>query len=151
MVSMLANFRIGDSGFVFMTDGSGKVKLHPDAARIDRDNLTQLASGSAAPTCSTSSPLPPPTPSRRPASDPGQQLHPLLDWYLVAQVPEAEIMPNWTGRLHMVLVSLAIAVGMGLLGILLAGLSRPSTNWPACSANSAVVMATSPIASRSRA
>ena len=47
MVSMLANFRIGDSGFVFMTDGSGKVKLHPDAARIDRDNLTQLASGSS--------------------------------------------------------------------------------------------------------
>jgi methyl-accepting chemotaxis protein len=32
MVSMLANFRIGDSGFVFMTDGSGRVKLHPDAA-----------------------------------------------------------------------------------------------------------------------
>ena len=44
---MLANFRIGDSGFVFMTDGSGKAKLHPDAARIDRDNLTQLASGSS--------------------------------------------------------------------------------------------------------
>ncbi len=60
MVSMLANFRIGDSGFVFMTDGSGKVKLHPDASRIDRDSLAQLASGSG--NLLNKQPLPPPTP-----------------------------------------------------------------------------------------
>ncbi|MFM4853525.1 methyl-accepting chemotaxis protein [Aeromonas caviae] len=127
MVSMLANFRIGDSGFVFMTDGSGKVKLHPDAARIDRDNLTQLASGSSTNLL-----------NRQPfaathAEVDGQPVIlassyiPLLDWYLVAQVPEAEIYAELDrARLHMVLVSLAIAVGMGLLGVLLAGsVSRP--------------------------
>ncbi len=127
MVSMLANFRIGDSGFVFMTDGSGKVKLYPDAARIDRDNLTQLASGS-----STNLLNKQPFAATRAEVD-GQPVIlassyiPLLDWYLVAQVPEAEIYAELDrARLHMVLVSLAIAVGMGLLGVLLAGsVSRP--------------------------
>ncbi len=127
MVSMLANFRIGDSGFVFMTDGSGKVKLHPDAARIDRDNLTQLASGS-----STNLLNKQPFAATRAEVD-GQPVIlassyiPLLDWYLVAQVPEAEIYAELDrARLHMVLVSLAIAVGMGLLGVFLAGsVSRP--------------------------
>ncbi|WP_324038186.1 methyl-accepting chemotaxis protein [Aeromonas caviae] len=127
MVSMLANFRIGDSGFVFMTDDSGKVKLHPDAARIDRDNLTQLASGS-----STNLLNKQPFAATRAEVD-GQPVIlassyiPLLDWYLVAQVPEAEIYAELDRtRLHMVLVSLAIAVGMGLLGVLLAGsVSRP--------------------------
>ena len=127
MVSMLANFRIGDSGFVFMTDGSGKVKLHPDAARIDRDNLTQLASGS-----STNLLNKQPFAATRAEVD-GQPVIlassyiPLLDWYLVAQVPEAEIYAELDrARLHLVLVSLAIAVGMGLPGVLLAGsVSRP--------------------------
>ncbi|MFQ2802590.1 methyl-accepting chemotaxis protein [Aeromonas caviae] len=122
MVSMLANFRIGDSGFVFMTDGSGKVKLHPDAARIDRDNLTQLASGSSTnllnkqPFAATHAEV-----DGQPVILASSYI-PLLDWYLVAQVPEAEIYAELDrARLHMVLVSLAIAVGMGLLGVLLAG------------------------------
>ncbi|MCR3983798.1 methyl-accepting chemotaxis protein [Aeromonas caviae] len=127
MVSMLANFRIGDSGFVFMTDGSGKVKLHPDAARIDRDNLTQLASGSSTnllnkqPFAATHAEV-----DGQPVILASSYI-PLLDWYLVAQVPEAEIYAELDrARLHMVLVSLAIAVGMGLLGVLLAGsVSRP--------------------------
>ncbi|MDX7698796.1 methyl-accepting chemotaxis protein [Aeromonas caviae] len=127
MVSMLANFRIGDSGFVFMTDGSGKVKLHPDATRIDRDNLTQLASGSSTnllnkqPFAATHAEV-----DGQPVILASSYI-PLLDWYLVAQVPEAEIYAELDrARLHMVLVSLAIAVGMGLLGVLLAGsVSRP--------------------------
>ncbi|MDM5085909.1 MULTISPECIES: methyl-accepting chemotaxis protein [Aeromonas] len=127
MVSMLANFRIGDSGFVFMTDGSGKVKLHPDAARIDRDSLSQLA-GPGAGALMTRQPF-----AATHAEIDGQPVVlatsyiPLLDWYLVAQVPEAEIYAELDkARLHIVLVSLLIAVGMGLLGVLLAGsVSRP--------------------------
>lgn len=127
MVSMLANFRIGDSGFVFMTDGSGKVKLHPDAARIDRDNLTRLASGT------TANLLTKQAFAVTQAEVDGQAVIlatsyiPMLDWYLVAQVPEAEIYAELDkARLHIVLVSLAIAAGMGLLGMLLAGsVSRP--------------------------
>ncbi|MGY3944605.1 methyl-accepting chemotaxis protein [Aeromonas tecta] len=127
MVSMLANFRIGDSGFVFMTDGSGKVKLHPDAARIDRDSLPQLA-GPGASSLLIKQPF-----AATHAEVDGQPVVlatsyiPLLDWYLVAQVPEAEIYAELnSARLHILLVSLAIAVGMGLLGVLLAGsVSRP--------------------------
>ena len=127
MVSMLANFRIGDSGFVFMTDGNGKVKLHPDAARIDRDSLTQLA-GPGAGSLLTKQPF-----AATHAEVDGQAVVlatsyiPLLDWYLVAQVPEAEIYAELNNaRLHILLVSLAIAVGMGLLGVVLAGsVSRP--------------------------
>ncbi|MGY3894427.1 methyl-accepting chemotaxis protein [Aeromonas enterica] len=127
MVNMLANFRIGDSGFVFMTDGSGKVKLHPDAARIDRDNLTQLASGSSTNLLSKQAF------AATHAEVDGQAVVlatsyiPLLDWYLVAQVPEAEIYAELEkARLHILLVSLAIAAGMGLIGMLLAGsVSRP--------------------------
>ncbi|MGE6160061.1 methyl-accepting chemotaxis protein [Aeromonas salmonicida] len=127
MVSMLANFRIGDSGFVFMTDGSGKVKLHPDATRIDRDNLTRLASGT------TTNLLTKQAFAATQAEVDGQAVIlatsyiPMLDWYLVAQVPEAEIYAELDkARLHIVLVSLAIAAGMGLLGMLLAGsVSRP--------------------------
>ncbi|WP_429098801.1 methyl-accepting chemotaxis protein [Aeromonas rivipollensis] len=127
MVSMLANFRIGDSGFVFMTDGSGKVKLHPDAARIDRDSLSQLA-GPGASALMTRQPF-----AATHAEIDGQPVVlatsyiPLLDWYLVAQVPEAEIYAELDkARLHILLVSLLIAVGMGLLGVLLAGsVSRP--------------------------
>ncbi|MFM5093793.1 methyl-accepting chemotaxis protein [Aeromonas rivipollensis] len=127
MVSMLANFRIGDSGFVFMTDGSGKVKLHPDAARIDRDRLSQLA-GPGAGALMTKQPF-----AATHAEIDGQPVVlatsyiPLLDWYLVAQVPEAEIYAELDkARLHIVLVSLLIAIGMGLLGVLLAGsVSRP--------------------------
>ncbi|UNP88897.1 methyl-accepting chemotaxis protein [Aeromonas encheleia] len=127
MVSMLANFRIGDSGFVFMTDGSGKVKLHPDAARIDRDTLSQLAGTSAAGLLTKQAF------AATHAEIDGQPVVlatsyiPLLDWYLVAQVPEAEIYAELDrARLHILLVSLAIAVSMGLLGVLLAGsVSRP--------------------------
>ncbi|MFQ2203809.1 methyl-accepting chemotaxis protein [Aeromonas hydrophila] len=126
MVSMLANFRIGDSGFVFMTDGSGKVKLHPDASRIDRDSLTQLASGSGnllnkQPFAATHAEI-----DGQPVVLASSYI-PLLDWYLVAQVPEAEIYAELDrARLHILLVSLAIAAGMGLLGMLLAGsVSRP--------------------------
>ncbi|MHC6654384.1 methyl-accepting chemotaxis protein [Aeromonas salmonicida] len=127
MVSMLANFRIGDSGFVFMTDGSGKVKLHPDATRIDRDNLTRLASGT------TTNLLTKQAFAATQAEVDGQAVIlatsyiPMLDWYLVAQVPEAEIYAELDkARLHIVLVSLAIAACMGLLGMLLAGsVSRP--------------------------
>ncbi|MCW0505169.1 methyl-accepting chemotaxis protein [Aeromonas piscicola] len=127
MVSMLANFRIGDSGFVFMTDGSGKVKLHPDAARIDRDNLAQLASGGSTNLLSKQAF------AATHAEVDGQAVVlatsyiPMLDWYLVAQVPEAEIYAELDkARLHILLVSLAIAAGMGLLGMLLAGsVSRP--------------------------
>ncbi|MEH8185842.1 methyl-accepting chemotaxis protein [Aeromonas allosaccharophila] len=127
MVTMVANFRLEESGIVFMVDGSGKVKLHPEANRIERDTLGGIASGD------TGSLL-----AKRPFAvinaevngDPmvlASSYIPLLDWYLVAQVPQAEIYAELDQtRNEILMISLVIALAMGLMGMLLAGsVSRP--------------------------
>ncbi|MFQ1999090.1 methyl-accepting chemotaxis protein [Aeromonas sp. 600886] len=127
MVTMVSNFRLEESGIVFMVDGSGKVKLHPEANRIERDTLGGIASGD------TGSLL-----AKRPFAVINAEVNgepmvlassyiPLLDWYLVAQVPEAEIYAELDQtRNEILMISLVIAIAMGLMGMLLAGsVSRP--------------------------
>ncbi|MCR3965786.1 methyl-accepting chemotaxis protein [Aeromonas veronii] len=127
MVTMVANFRLEESGIVFMVDGSGKVKLHPEANRIERDTLGGIASGD------TGSLL-----AKRPFAVINAEINgepmvlassyiPLLDWYLVAQVPQAEIYAELDQtRNEILMISLVIALAMGLMGMLLAGsVSRP--------------------------
>ncbi|MCF5892715.1 methyl-accepting chemotaxis protein [Aeromonas veronii] len=127
MVTMVSNFRLEESGIVFMVDGSGKVKLHPEANRIERDTLGNIASGH------TGSLL-----AKRPFAVINAEVNgepmvlassyiPLLDWYLVAQVPEAEIYAELDQtRNEILMISLVIALAMGLMGMLLAGsVSRP--------------------------
>ncbi|TNH98630.1 methyl-accepting chemotaxis protein [Aeromonas sobria] len=127
MVTMVANFRLEESGIVFMVDGSGKVKLHPEANRIERDTLGSIASGD------TGSLL-----AKRPFAVINAEVNgepmvlassyiPLLDWYLVAQVPQAEIYAELDQtRNEILMISLVIALAMGLMGVLLAGsVSRP--------------------------
>ncbi|WED77098.1 methyl-accepting chemotaxis protein [Aeromonas allosaccharophila] len=127
MVTMVANFRLEESGIVFMVDGSGKVKLHPEANRIERDTLGGIASGD------TGSLL-----AKRPFAVINAEVNgepmvlassyiPLLDWYLVAEVPQAEIYAELDQtRNEILMISLVIALAMGLMGMLLAGsVSRP--------------------------
>ncbi|MFM5423326.1 methyl-accepting chemotaxis protein [Aeromonas veronii] len=127
MVTMVSNFRLEESGIVFMVDGSGKVKLHPETNRIERDTLGNIASGD------TGSLL-----AKRPFAVINAEVNgepmvlassyiPLLDWYLVAQVPEAEIYAELDQtRNEILMISLVIALAMGLMGMLLAGsVSRP--------------------------
>ncbi|MGY3968149.1 methyl-accepting chemotaxis protein [Aeromonas enteropelogenes] len=127
MVAMVSSFRLEQSGIVFMVDGSGKVKLHPNASHIDRDTLGALVSGDSASLL-----------AKRPfavinAEVDGQPMVlassyiPMLDWYLVTQVPQAEI---YAGLAHtrneILMISLVIALAMGAMGMLLAGsVSRP--------------------------
>ncbi|WP_429010120.1 methyl-accepting chemotaxis protein [Aeromonas allosaccharophila] len=127
MVTMVSNFRLEESGIVFMVDGSGKVKLHPEANRIERDTLGGIVSGD------TGSLL-----AKRPFAVINAEINgepmvlassyiPLLDWYLVAQVPQAEIYAELDQtRNEILMISLVIALAMGLMGMLLAGsVSRP--------------------------
>ncbi|ELM3614727.1 methyl-accepting chemotaxis protein [Aeromonas sobria] len=127
MVTMVANFRLEESGIVFMVDGSGKVKLHPEANRIERDTLGSIASGDTGSLLAT-----------RPFAVINAEVNgepmilassyiPLLDWYLVAQVPQAEIYAELDQtRNEILMISLVIALAMGLMGMLLAGsVSRP--------------------------
>ena len=116
MVTMVSNFRLEESGIVFMVDGSGKVKLHPEANRIERDTLGGIASGD------TGSLL-----AKRPFAVINAEVNgepmvlassyiPLLDWYLVAQVPEAEIYAELDQtRNEILMISLVIALAMARL------------------------------------
>jgi methyl-accepting chemotaxis protein len=127
MVAMVSNFRLEDSGIVFMVDGSGKVKLHPDASRIERDNLSQLAGSDSG---SLLAKRPFAVISAEVNGEPmvlASSYIPLLDWYLVVQVPEAEIYAELDqNRNQILMISLVIALAMGAMGMLLAGsVSRP--------------------------
>ncbi|UBH27767.1 methyl-accepting chemotaxis protein [Aeromonas enteropelogenes] len=127
MVAMVSSFRLEQSGIVFMVDSSGKVKLHPNASHIDRDTLGALVSGDSASLL-----------AKRPfavinAEVDGQPMVlassyiPMLDWYLVTQVPQAEIYAGLAQtRNEILMISLVIALAMGAMGMLLAGsVSRP--------------------------
>ena len=127
MVAMVSSFRLEQSGIVFMVDSSGKVKLHPNASHIDRDTLGALVSGDSASLL-----------AKRPfavinAAGDGQPMVlassyiPMLDWYLVTQVPQAEIYAGLAQtRNEILMISLVIALAMGAIGMLLAGsVSRP--------------------------
>ncbi|MFQ2269950.1 methyl-accepting chemotaxis protein [Aeromonas enteropelogenes] len=127
MVAMVSSFRLEQSGIVFMVDSSGKVKLHPNASHIDRDTLGALVSGDSASLL-----------AKRPfavinAEVDGQPMVlassyiPMLDWYLVTQVPQAEIYAGLAQtRNEILMISLVIALAMGAIGMLLAGsVSRP--------------------------
>ncbi len=127
MVTMVANFRLEESGIVFMVDGSGKVKLHPEANRIERDTLGSIASGD---TGSLLAKQPFAVINAEVNGEPmvlASSYIPLLDWYLVAQVPQAEIYAELDQtRNEILMISLVIALVMGLMGMLLAGsVSRP--------------------------
>lgn len=127
MVAMVSNFRLEDSGIVFMVDDSGKVKLHPDASRIERDNLSQLAGSDSG---SLLAKRPFAVISAEVNGEPmvlASSYIPLLDWYLVVQVPEAEIYAELDqNRNQILMISLVIALAMGAMGMLLAGsVSRP--------------------------
>ncbi|MFQ2220048.1 methyl-accepting chemotaxis protein [Aeromonas enteropelogenes] len=125
--AMVSSFRLEQSGIVFMVDDSGKVKLHPNASHIDRDTLGALVSGDSASLL-----------AKRPfavinAEVDGQPMVlassyiPMLDWYLVTQVPQAEIYAGLAQtRNEILMISLVIALAMGAMGMLLAGsVSRP--------------------------
>ncbi|WP_439834616.1 methyl-accepting chemotaxis protein [Aeromonas enteropelogenes] len=127
MVAMVSSFRLEQSGIVFMVDGSGKVKLHPNASHIDRDTLGALVSGDSASLL-----------AKRPFAVINAEVDghpmvlassyiPMLDWYLVTQVPQAEIYAGLAQtRNEILMISLVIALAMGAMGMLLAGsVSRP--------------------------
>ncbi|TNH88916.1 methyl-accepting chemotaxis protein [Aeromonas sobria] len=127
MVTMISNFRLEQSGIVFMIDGSGQVKLHPEANRIERDTLGSIANGD---TGSLLAKQPFAVINAEVNGEPmvlASSYIPLLDWYLVAQVPQAEIYAELDQtRNEILMISLVIALVMGLMGMLLAGsVSRP--------------------------
>ena len=91
MIAQLASKRLEQTGFVFMADGNGMIKLHPDTSLIDQKTLTNLFGANGQSLLSKQAF----TLSRAELN--GQPMFiassyiPALNWYLIAQVPESEL------------------------------------------------------------
>ncbi|QSX40774.1 methyl-accepting chemotaxis protein [Shewanella cyperi] len=128
MVRLLASFKIEQSGFVYLVDASGKVQLHQDKSKIGKANLSKLY-----PDADTNKLLTKSDFSLLRAEVDGESTLiassyiPSMDWYLLAQVPEAEVFALLSDAvLHILLWTLAIAVGFVILGSTVAGsVSKP--------------------------
>lgn len=121
MVNLLASFKIEDSGFVYLVDTKGDVKLHQDTSKIGKSKLSNLY-----PNANTNQLLNKSDFNLVKADVDGQQMLiassyiKSMDWYLVAQVPEAEVFALlqesayqillWTVLIAAVFIAISIAV-----------------------------------------
>jgi methyl-accepting chemotaxis protein len=121
MVKLLASFKIEDSGFVYLVDANGNVKLHDDTRKVGKSKLSRLY-----PNANTNQLLNQRDFNLVKAEVDGQNMLiassyiESMDWYLVAQVPEAEVFALlqdsayqillWTILIAAVFIALAIAV-----------------------------------------
>ena len=92
MVNLLASFKIEDTGFVYLVDAKGDVKLHQDTRKVGKSKLSNLY-----PNANTNQLLNKNDFNLVKAEVDGQHMLiassyiKSMDWYLVAQVPEAEV------------------------------------------------------------
>lgn len=130
MVNLLASFKIEDTGFVYLVDAEGQVKLYNDKNQRGKKSLNQLY----------------------PNADIQKLLHkddfnlvkaavdnqdmliassyiPSIGWYLVAQVPEAEVFALIEESSYHILISTIIIAALFIaIAIAVAGsVSRPIT------------------------
>lgn len=128
MIKELAAFRLEQSGFVFLVDDKGLVKLHPDTSLIDQARLQDQFGDNAGSLLAKE-----PFHLLQANSRDGKPLLiassyiPSLNWYLVMQVPVHEVYSalNQAKWYTVVLVAGTLAV-MGLFALwLAAGISRP--------------------------
>ncbi|AZG71570.1 methyl-accepting chemotaxis protein [Shewanella livingstonensis] len=121
MVNLLASFKIEDSGFVYLVDAKGDVKLHQDTRKVGKSKLSTLY-----PNANTNQLLNQSDFNLVKAEVDGQHMLiassyiESMDWYLVAQVPEAEVFALlqesayqillWTILIAAVFIAISIAV-----------------------------------------
>ena len=119
VIARLRAIKIKDSGFVFLTDGSGNVRLHPDNNVKDMTPLSQLYQGNSATL------LNPQHTSVQESSRNGvpvlvvSSLIPALNWYLVAEVPQSEVFASLQQLLWQLL---SWGIGGGIVMLLIAAL-----------------------------
>ncbi|GGP51437.1 methyl-accepting chemotaxis protein [Shewanella saliphila] len=128
MVSLLASFKIEDSGFIYLVDIKGDVKLHQDTSQIGKATLSNLY-----PNANTNSLLNKNDFNLIKADVNGQHMLiassyiKSMDWYLVAQVPEAEVFALLEESAYQILLwTVLIAAVFIVIAISVAGsVSRP--------------------------
>ena len=123
MVSLLSSFKIEKSGFVYLVDAKGEVKLHQDTRRIGR-NLSGIYNNQA------NNLLNRDEFSLTKIEQDGQTILvassyiPSMDWYLIAQVPQSEVFAMleesayqiliWSLIISIILISLAVLVASSI-------------------------------------
>ena len=128
MVNLLASFKIEDTGFVYLVDADGQVKLHQDKNQMGKKGLSQLY-----PNVNVQQLLNKNDFNLIKADADGKHMLiassyiPSMDWYLVAQVPEAEVFALLEESSYQILISTIIIAALFIaIAIAVAGsVSRP--------------------------
>ncbi|MEC4726249.1 methyl-accepting chemotaxis protein [Shewanella sp. D64] len=128
MVELLTSFKIEQTGFVYLVDAQGLVKLHPDTSKIDRSTLNDAYHDSR-----INKLLNPNEFNLIKTEIDGEPMLvastyiPSMNWFLVAQVPESEIFALLKDSAYQTLFwTLLIAAAFIILAIVVAGsVSRP--------------------------
>lgn len=131
MQNMLSNMVIEKSGFVFVVNKAGTIQLHPDAALVATTSLRDLYGNQAARTLLTNRPflvkkLNVSNQATLVAASPIEG----TDLYVIAQVPEAEVIEEITQlQWQIIAFSIAVALIASLISLFLAkNLSAPLSN-----------------------
>ena len=127
MIAQLASQRLEQSGFVFMADGKGMIKLHPETALIDQQTLAQRFGPAAEPLLHQQPFALSRALVKGEAMIIASSYIPALNWYLIAQVPEAEVYaPLHQAQYYTLWLVVGTLLIMGLGALWLAGsISRP--------------------------
>ncbi|GAA0791139.1 MULTISPECIES: methyl-accepting chemotaxis protein [Pseudomonadati] len=128
MVNLLASFKIEDTGFVYLVDAEGQVKLHQDKSLMGKKNLNQLYPNVNVQQLLNKNDFN----LIKAEADNNQTLIassylPSMGWYLVAQVPEAEVFALLKESSYQILISTIIIAALFIaIAIAVAGsVSRP--------------------------
>ncbi len=128
MVQLLRSFKIEQSGFVYLIDSQGQVKLHQDTSQIGKMSLNNLYRDT-----DTSSLMQRTDFNLLKTNVNGEEMLiassyiPSMDWYLVAQVPESEIFSLLEESAYKILIwtALIAAVFIALSSLVASSVSRP--------------------------
>jgi methyl-accepting chemotaxis protein len=119
LAKVVAGMKVGQSGIVFLVDGKGQIKVHPDPSRVRRDSLATLPEyHDAVGELLAGKPF---AMDRIERDGKGvvvaSRFLPLLNWYVMAEIPEADLYGDVQATSTKVL---AVGVAVGALFLLLA-------------------------------
>ncbi len=115
MARYLKNFQIEQTGFVYLVDGAGKVQIHKQQERVGNDTLEDIY-----PSINTAKLLQKEDFSfiRNDEKIVASSFVPALGWYLVAEVPAAELYAGLDeSKNHMIIWFFIIVVVLGVIAV----------------------------------
>ncbi len=127
MVRLLGSFTIEETGFVYLVDASGKVQLHQDKGKIGRATLSSLYGGDSGRLLNQSDFSLLRTEVDGESKLVASSYIPSMNWYLVAEVPEAEMFALLDEAALKILISTLI---IALAFVVLAGYVASSVSKP---------------------